>query len=133
MGSEVLILVITNIVAPIITGTVTWVQAKRKYNTEVDTSIIDNMKQSLEFYKTLSDDNKARIDEYSAQNAELQREMAELRKQFLNLTLNICLDFTCKHRVQEDKEQLKQRLKDDNIIEGRTIEELETNKPTKDE
>lgn len=102
---EVIILVITNIISPIITSYVTWAQAKKKYYSEVDSNEINNMKQCLEFYKALSDDNKNRLNEMIQSNAQLQREMADLKSQMLQLTMNICMDMTCKKRVLSDQIQ----------------------------
>jgi hypothetical protein len=48
---EITILIITNILAPVITGFASWLMAKKKYNSEVDNTVIGNMKESLEFYK----------------------------------------------------------------------------------
>ena len=64
------------------------------------------MENSLEFYKKLSDDNRARLEEMAERNKTLEIEVQELRKQMLNLTMNICLDLTCANRVRE---QLKRR------------------------
>lgn len=90
---------------------VTWLLAKKKYNAEVDNNVIENMKQSLEFYERLSDDNKARLTEVLEQNKQviennrkLEEDISDLRKQMLALTTKICLDFTCKHRQTEPKE-----------------------------
>lgn len=96
---EIVVLVITNILAPIITGFVTWLMAKKKYNSEVDNTVIGNMKESLEFYKQLSDDNRERLSEVLRKNDMLEKEMSDLKTQMLNLTLNICMDLTCKHRI----------------------------------
>lgn len=48
---EITVLIITNILAPIITGFASWLMAKKKYYSEVDSTVIANMKESLEFYK----------------------------------------------------------------------------------
>ena len=96
---EIVVLIITNILAPVITGFVTWLMAKKKYNSEVDNTVIGNMKESLEFYKQLSDDNRERLSEVLRKNDLLEKEMSDLKSQLLNLTLNICMDLTCKHRV----------------------------------
>ena len=63
--------------------------------------IIQDMENSLEFYKKLSDDNRARLEEMAERNTALEIEVQELRKQMLNLTLNICMDLTCANRVRE--------------------------------
>lgn len=101
MNTEIIVLIISNIVAPIVTGVVTFLQTKKKYYTEVDNTMIDNMKESLEFYKTLSDDNKTRLNEMIEKNNYLEKELSELKSQMLNLTMNICLDLTCKNRIRE--------------------------------
>ena len=44
------------------------------------------MQESLEFYKTLADDNKARLEDVLKENAELRKEIDELRKQVGDLT-----------------------------------------------
>ena len=59
------------------------------------------MEKSLEFYKSLSDDNKNRLEEITERNNELEKEVQELRKQVLNLTMNICMDLACSHRIRE--------------------------------
>lgn len=107
---EIVILIITNILAPVITGFATWLMAKKKYNSEVDNTIIGNMKESLEFYKQLSDDNKERLSRILEKNEQLEKELSDLRTQVLNLTLNICMDLTCKNRV------LSKRLETDEKI-----------------
>ena len=57
------------------------------------------MKESLEFYKQLSDDNRERLSEVLKKNDQLEKEMSDLKTQLLNLTMNICMDLTCKHRI----------------------------------
>ena len=96
---EIIILIITNILAPIITGFASWLMAKKKYNSEVDSTVISNMKESLDFYKQLSDDNRERLSEVLKKNEQLEREMSDLKNRVLNLTMNICMDLTCKRRV----------------------------------
>ncbi len=100
---EIIILIITNILAPVITGFATWLMAKKKYNSEVDNTVIGNMKESLEFYKQLSDDNRQRLSEVLKKNEQLEKEISDLRTQLLNLTLNICMDLTCKNRILSKK------------------------------
>ena len=85
---------------------ITWFITRKKYYSEVDHNLIENMENSLEFYKKLSDDNRARLEEMAERNKALEIEVQELRKQMLNLTMNICMDLTCANRVRE---QLKRR------------------------
>ncbi len=86
------------IITTVISGWTSWFFARRKYNSEVDNNLIENMQQSLEFYKKLSDDNENRLDEVLKRNAELEQEIRDLRKQVFNLMNSICTDLTCQLR-----------------------------------
>lgn len=86
------------IITTVISGWTSWFFARRKYNSEVDNNLIENMQQSLEFYKKLSDDNKNRLDEVLKRNAELEQEIRDLRKQMFSLMSSICTDLTCQLR-----------------------------------
>lgn len=86
------------IITTVISGWASWFFARRKYNSEVDNNLIENMQQSLEFYEKLSDDNKNRLDEVLKRNAELKREIGDLRKQMFSLMNSICTDLTCQLR-----------------------------------
>lgn len=70
----------------IISGFSGWFFTKKKYNAEVDTNLINNMQESLEFYKSLADDNKRRLDEVLTENADLRKEVTDLREQVSKLT-----------------------------------------------
>lgn len=104
--TELLITGGIGLISTIVSGWVSWVFARKKYNSEVDHNLIENMENSLEFYKKLSDDNRARLEEMAERNRVLEVEIQELRKQMLNLTMNICMDLTCANRIRE---QLKRR------------------------
>lgn len=86
------------IITTVISGWTSWFFARRKYNSEVDNNLIENMQQSLEFYKKLSDDNKNRLDEVLKRNAELEQEIRDLRKQMFSLMNSICTDLICQSR-----------------------------------
>src|SRR5574344_2505567 len=89
------------LITSIVSSWTTWFFARKKYNSEVDLNLVEKMEKSLEFYKNLSDDNRARLEEITERNNELEKEVAELRKQVLNLTMNICMDLTCSNRIKE--------------------------------
>lgn len=86
------------IITTVISGWTSWFFARGKYNSEVDNNLIENMQQSLEFYKKLSDDNENRLDEVLRRNAELEQEIRDLRKQVFSLMNSICTDLTCQLR-----------------------------------
>ena len=101
MDISILITGGVGLLTTIISSWTTWFFARRKYNSEVDLNLVEKMEKSLEFYKSLSDDNKNRLEEITERNNELEKEVQELRKQVLNLTMNICMDLTCSHRIRE--------------------------------
>ena len=80
------IAIIGGIFTTFLSGFSSWFFAKKKYNAEVDTNLITNMQESLEFYKALADDNKARLDEVLSENADLREEVSNLREQVSKLT-----------------------------------------------
>lgn len=98
IDTGVLITALIGIVTTFASGWTSWFFTRKKYNSEVDQTVIHNMNESLEFYKQLSDDNKSRLDEMIKRNDELEDEIKELRKQVSELMLFTCKDLTCKLR-----------------------------------
>ena len=92
----------------------TWFFTRKKYNSEVDSQVIANMKESLDFYKKLSDDNKVRLEEVlegqktlRAENAKLQEDVNGLREEVSSAMKTICYDFSCSHRIKTSNEVQK--------------------------
>lgn len=99
----------------IVSGLVSWLFARKKYYSEVDHNVIDNMKESLEFYEKLSNDNKMRLTEalqenkklredvngLLVENAHLRKDIEDLRNQILKLTTTICVDLSCQLRNRD--------------------------------
>lgn len=56
------------------------------------------MKDSLDFYKEVSEDNRKKLDEYRLENESLRRQVNELQSQVLTLMGSICYDVTCQAR-----------------------------------
>lgn len=86
------------LITTIVSSWASWFFARKKYNSEVDSNLINNMKESLDFYERLSADNKERLEEVLKRNTELEQEVRELRKQLFNLMSSICTDLTCQLR-----------------------------------
>lgn len=99
IDTGILITGAVGLITSIISSWTTWFFARKKYNSEVDLNLVEKMEHSLEFYKNLSDDNRIRLEEITERNNTLEKEVQELRKQVLDLTMNICMDLTCLHRV----------------------------------
>lgn len=79
-----------------ITGFLTWLLSRRKYNAEVDSSRIENLQKSLDFYIELSNDTKMRLSEIlernkllDAQVVVLSRENNELKEQVKQQSIHI--------------------------------------------
>lgn len=108
---QVIITGVVGLITTVTSGWVSWLFAKKKYNAEVDTDLIENMQKSLDFYMKLSDDNKARLDEALKRNDVLEEEIRDLRKQIFELMNNICYDMTCELRSRQNKKDLKSKLK----------------------
>ena len=85
MNSGIIITAIIGVVTSFTSAWVSWFFTRKKYSAEVDKSVISNMEESLEFYKKLSDDNKRRLDDLTSRNAELEKEVSELREQVAKL------------------------------------------------
>ena len=83
---ETWITILSSAITAFATAFTTWFFTTRKYNAEVDNNLISNMQDSLEFYKSLADDNKSRLEAVLQENAELRKEIADLRTQVDKLT-----------------------------------------------
>ena len=98
------------LVTTIVSSWTSWFFARKRYNSEVDSNLINNMKESLEFYKKLSDDNRSRLEEVLKRNDELEKrderleeEIRQLRKQVFEIMAKICLNLECSVRVRSSK------------------------------
>lgn len=99
--NEILITGGVGILTSIISSWCTWYFTRKKYNTEVDGNIIENLEKSLQFYKTLVDDNKARLEKVLEDDKSMREEMDGIIKE--NKTLKNSLAAL----TQENKELKK--------------------------
>ena len=107
--SGILITALIGIVTTFTSGFTAWFFARKKYNSEVDNNLINNMKESLDFYKKLSDDNRERLDEVLKRNDNLEEEVKELRQQVMSLMTSICTDLSCQIRKGNYEESLNKK------------------------
>lgn len=103
------------LLSTIVSGWTSWFFARKKYNSEVDNNLIENMKESLDFYMKLSDDNKIRLDEALQRNNSLEEEIRQLRQQVFTLMNSICYNMTCELRQKQPKRNIKTKEEDKNI------------------
>ena len=88
------------IITSVVSSGTAWFFARKKYNSEVDSNLINNMKESLDFYEKLSTDNRERLEEVLKRNTKLEKEIGELRKQVFEVMTKICLNLECAVRVR---------------------------------
>lgn len=101
IGMETLITGGIGLLTTVVSAWASWVFARKKYNSEVDNNLIQNMQESLNFYKKLSDDNRTRLEEVLKRNEDLEDEVRELRTQLFSLMSSICTDLSCQIRRRE--------------------------------
>lgn len=111
-------LVTTIIMSLVSAGGASWVThfiTKKKFDSEVDSSVIDNLKKSLDFYKDIVDNNKANLKDFSeqirtleGQNAELKAQNEELKRKIEDLTEQVK---TLTYLVQKEASEFKGKIK----------------------
>lgn len=86
---EVIITGVVGLFTTIVSSIVSWLSAKKKYNAEVNHAEIENMKESLEFYKTLSESNQETLTEILAKSRELAENNLKLLIEIQNLKAQV--------------------------------------------
>lgn len=92
------------------TGIVTWLLARRKYNTEVDSNEIENLKKSLEFYEDIVRDNNRKLQFYIKLAEGNRVEVYRLKGIIHRLLNNSCLDNICTKRQFYTEDQIRDIL-----------------------
>ena len=88
-------------------GFCSYVFTKKKYYTEVDHNVIENLEKSLKFYEELTTHNREKLNELVDENKALRKEVDDLRKQLQELTTNLYLDSEYQKRVLTRTRQLE--------------------------
>lgn len=97
------------------TGASAWIShhiTKKKYDVEIDTNVIANLKESLKFYEELTTHNKEKLQELVEENKTLRSEIEELRKQLLEISTNLYLDSSFQNRKKIRETQIANTKKD---------------------
>lgn len=101
---------IVTLVTNLTTGVVTWLLARRKYNTEVDSNEIENLKKSLEFYEDIVRDNNRKLQFYIKLSEDNRVEVYRLKGIIHRLLNNSCLDNVCTKRQFYTEDQIRDIL-----------------------
>ena len=76
---QVIVTGVVGLITTITSGWVSWLFAKKKYNAEVDSTKIENMQKSLEFYIQATEDYKKQLDEAQSKVSELSQEKTQIK------------------------------------------------------
>lgn len=104
---------IVGILSSSISSIIAWFLAKKKYNAEVDSAEINNLKESLDFYKNVLDENKKLLNSYIKKVDNNVVEIHNLRSVIQELLSMSCIDQMCKKRRLMPVEELKKMLERD--------------------
>lgn len=115
-----IIIAILGIISTTVSSVITYIFTKRKYNAEVDHSVIENLKDSLDFYKALSEDNCKKLEEYRKEGEQLRKQITDLQAQVLEMSINLCYDATCTARKL--KKELDNTKKNGNRVKKNSEE-----------
>ena len=110
--SDSVIMALIGIISSIVSAFTSWVFAKRKYRVQVDSSEIDNLKKSLEFYEKIVSDNNKKLDFYIKLAEDNRVEVYRLRGVVHKILISACLDGTCVNRKFYSDEQVREILGD---------------------
>ena len=98
------------LVTTIVSGWTSWFFARKKYNTEVDSNEIENLKKSLEFYESIVKDNNEKLQFYIDLSENNRIEVYRLKGVIHRLLNNSCLDNGCIKRKFYTEEQIREIL-----------------------
>ena len=100
------------LITTIVSGWVSWFFTRRKYNTEVDSDEIENLKKSLEFYENIVKDNNKKLQFYIDLAEGNRIEVYRLKGVIHRLLNNSCLDGECIKRKFYTEDQIREILGD---------------------
>lgn len=98
------------LVTTVVSGWTSWFFARKKYNTEVDSNEIENLKKSLEFYESIVKDNNKKLQFYIDLAENNRVEVYRLKGIIHRLLNNSCLDNGCIKRKFYTEEQIREIL-----------------------
>ena len=114
----VLITGLIGVITTIISGGTSWFFTRKRYNTEVDSNEIDNLKKSLEFYENIVKDNNEKLQFYIDLAENNRIEVYRLKGIVYRLLNNSCLDTGCKNRASFTEDEIRDILGKVSLQEG---------------
>lgn len=98
------------LVSTVVSGWASWFFTRKKYNAEVDSNEIENLKKSLEFYESIVKDNNKKLQFYIDLAENNRIEVYRLKGVIHRLLNNSCLDNGCIKRMFYTEEQIRDIL-----------------------
>lgn len=98
------------LVSTVVSGWASWFFTRKKYNAEVDSNEIENLKKSLEFYESIVKDNNKKLQFYIDLAENNSIEVYRLKGVIHRLLNNSCLDNGCIKRMFYTEEQIRDIL-----------------------
>lgn len=89
IDTGIIITGVVGLVTTITSSLITWLLSRKKYNVEVNHDEIVNMKESLEFYKDLSESNQRTLSEILDRSEELANTNIKLLIEVQNLKAQV--------------------------------------------
>lgn len=110
MDVGILITGAVGLVTTVVSSWASWFFARKKYNTEVDSNEIENLKKSLEFYESIVKDNNKKLQFYIDLAEDNRIEVYRLKGVIHRLLNNSCPDANCLNRKFYTEEQIRDIL-----------------------
>lgn len=108
-----------NFINPIVTlittsaaSILSWFLAKRRYNSEVDTNEIENLKKSLEFYEKIVEDYNTKLQFYIKLAQSNRIELYRVKGILYKILNNSCTNNMCTQREFYSESEIKEILGD---------------------
>ena len=89
MDLSIIITAVIGVITSGLTGLITWLFSRRKYNSEVDHNNIENMESSLEFYEKLSNSNNKILEDILERSEKLAESNLKLLLEVQNLKAQV--------------------------------------------
>ena len=101
----IVITTICTVASSAISAGVSWLLSKKKYQTEVNRTQIENMQKALKFYEELSTDTQERLgkileenESLRTENQEIKDELHEVKEMLRKMMDNVCVNLACQIR-----------------------------------
>ena len=107
MNTETIIVAIVGVITSALSSWFSWVLSKKKYNSEVKSSELDNLKKSLEFYESIVNDNNKKLTFYIKLAEDNRVEVFRLKGTIFNILNAACLNKGCSERQFYTEEEIK--------------------------